>query len=375
MKKIYLLLSALFTLSILAVSMHSLQAKTTFPIADLGNCRDAQECRLYCDVPANHAACWSYSKYVLHPEEVLGVSTTATTLTFPIVELGNCGSSTECKAYCEVATNHEACMAFARAHNLGRYKEDQTKLEAAKKEFGCTSREECYVYCSQEEHKTQCEAFAQTHAAPQEQAKRQEVISKAKSLLGCDSFTSCKTACENPNNQEKCTSLATQILPKEQIEKAKARLQELQKALPCDSLEACAAFCNDAVNAQTCVSFAQKVMPREFERMQMLKRTGTDKLEIRSSGNCASGEDCRSYCEQNTDSCPGFKEAQEKMRMQQTPTGATGTGLPVHPLFGKPELLQREGIKSQALKSDTEIKSLGQPYSTPATATTQPSYY
>jgi len=39
-------------------------------------------------------------------------------VTYPVAELGNCGSRAECEAYCDLPENMEACLDFAEAHGL-----------------------------------------------------------------------------------------------------------------------------------------------------------------------------------------------------------------------------------------------------------------
>ena len=75
MKKLLLLLLPLYFF--LLPSWVSAQSRLTYPIADLGYCRDAKECYLYCEIPENKAACWSYGKYKLG-SDVLGVTTMST---------------------------------------------------------------------------------------------------------------------------------------------------------------------------------------------------------------------------------------------------------------------------------------------------------
>src|SRR5256885_2273465 len=59
-------------------------------------------------------------------------------ITFPVAELGNCGSLAECRAYCQVEANHQACADFAK--RKGFYKDkSQTLLADAKTELGCDS--------------------------------------------------------------------------------------------------------------------------------------------------------------------------------------------------------------------------------------------
>ena len=54
-----------------------------------------------------------------HPEmRVATSSVPKPAITFPIAELGNCGSQNACHDYCEVDANHDACLTYAQAHNL-----------------------------------------------------------------------------------------------------------------------------------------------------------------------------------------------------------------------------------------------------------------
>lgn len=129
-------------------------------IPQLGNCRDAQECHIYCEVAANKPACWAYAQ-----SRVLGDSTPSATPVFPIVELGNCANKDACKAYCEISEHHDACADYARTHHLG-------KLPAAV-----------------------------------------ELIEKAKAALGCDSLVSCKAICENAVNKDKCKAFTLKFAP------------------------------------------------------------------------------------------------------------------------------------------------------------------
>ena len=39
-------------------------------------------------------------------------------ISFPIKELGNCGSVAECKTFCDDSKNHQSCTEFAKKHKL-----------------------------------------------------------------------------------------------------------------------------------------------------------------------------------------------------------------------------------------------------------------
>ena len=41
-----------------------------------------------------------------------------TIINFPVAELGNCANKTECKTFCDKTENIQACIDFAKSHNL-----------------------------------------------------------------------------------------------------------------------------------------------------------------------------------------------------------------------------------------------------------------
>ena len=40
------------------------------------------------------------------------------TITFPVLKLGNCASKSACRTYCDDLANIKACVAFAESHGL-----------------------------------------------------------------------------------------------------------------------------------------------------------------------------------------------------------------------------------------------------------------
>ena len=133
-------------------------------------------------------------------------------ITFPISELGNCSSFAECKTYCDLEANRDACVSFAK--KKGFYKEEQRPnseiLQSAKVELGCDSEQTCRVICEQETNIERCQAFAQKHGleGPRGKPGDQKVLQKAREILGCDSESSCRAVCEQETNQEKCSRFA-----------------------------------------------------------------------------------------------------------------------------------------------------------------------
>lgn len=95
---------------------------------------------------------------------------------FPIIDLGNCNSISECKNYCEISTNHDACFSFAR--RKGFYKPRPKKeervssesatqndriIEAAKAVLGCATQDACRQFCSMEQNWIKCGEFAKAY--------------------------------------------------------------------------------------------------------------------------------------------------------------------------------------------------------------------
>ena len=133
------------------------QSRLTYPISDLGYCRDAKECALYCEIPQNKAACWSWGKYKLE-SRVLGVTTMSEeerrmmetkakqyNITFPIADLGNCAGPQECRDFCEEPSNQTTCMAFAKKKGFDKEMErpgGEALLAAA------CDQDEFFRYCA-----------------------------------------------------------------------------------------------------------------------------------------------------------------------------------------------------------------------------------
>ncbi len=239
----------------------------TYPIPDLGYCRDAKECYLYCEIPANQPACWSYGKFVINTQ-VLGESDTtddasmdaemaAKGVTFPIRELGNCASKEACFKYCGQPQNHQVCKAFALKHQLTKPPHDeidaaekQAMLEKAKNALGCISEESCRQLC--ETNKEKCLAFMKDHGPQRLKAKYGEysqMMDQAKQRLGCSTMESCKALCEEPDGTIRCQAFSAKYAPEEFRQK---QLDNKNK-IGCNTDAECKALC--AKNPTKCPGF------------------------------------------------------------------------------------------------------------------------
>ena len=282
------------------------QSLLKYPIPELGYCRDAKECHLYCEIPENKAACWSYGKFKLGPD-VLGVTTEqeqqmqekarALGITFPIAELGNCTTPTECRNYCEQPANRDSCMSFAK--KKGFYKEvendmDESKkdemLQSARAELGCTSMESCKSICDSDH--TRCETFARRHGVyqePPENSEQRELIENARNDLGCTSMESCKSICEQ--NPQRCRAFTQ----KHGLDRAEERREEFRE-----------------------------------ERMEQERTPPQAGQSGYGPADCKTEAECENYCKTNPSRCPGFREGEARtspmpQQYQQQPPSAGET--------------------------------------------------
>ena len=209
-------------------------------------------------------------------------------ISFPIVELGNCGSLSACKAFCDNEANRDKCRSFAQKKGIktdNRGPKDSKVLESARSELGCDSETSCRAVCEQEVNRDKCASFGQKHGLGGPRGGGpgdKNVLNKAKETLGCDSEASCKSVCENPANQEKCNNFA----------KATGLGGGIRRVGPggCNSEESCKAFCEN--NEDECRKFGGAP-----------EGAGSDR---RGPDGCNSEESCRKICESNPEKCQGF---------------------------------------------------------------------
>lgn len=142
-------------------------------------------------------------------------------ITFPIAELGNCVNLNECKTYCDDMAHQDACISFAKKHGFYKAQEAKTRqneiLALAKVELGCDNESACKEFCGNQENWQKCGDFARKHGlgsgpkSPQEDSRKVEMLLKAKQFLGCDSYEACKAICTQPVNRQKCEDFARQM--------------------------------------------------------------------------------------------------------------------------------------------------------------------
>lgn len=263
-----------------------------YPIPELGNCQNQRECHLYCEIPKNHAACWSYSTYM---SQVLGETTpeekmTALGISFPVTDLGNCPNLAACKAYCEAEENAARCQVFSQKTGLAG---DERVLEKAGEELGCTTKKDCRAFCEQSDNRSKCTAFARRYHLKGN--VKEKLLNEAKKTLGCISHDECKEYCTKKENRDRCENLGKKFHVEKDSKKERL-VEAAQEKLGCTSFADCKAFCQNELNRDKCRNFGQQVSE------------GAKLKNLQNKGICNTVDECRQVCSESPDKCPGFNK-------------------------------------------------------------------
>src|SRR3989344_4366605 len=134
-----------------------------------GGCTSIQECRENCSNEASRTECLEFglNNGLLPPQAALQAKRIITLKT--VGGPGGCSTPGECREFCSLAENKEACVAFAEEHDLisneerARFEERRAAFEERISETGgpggCADPEECRLYCQDPEHTEQCLSF------------------------------------------------------------------------------------------------------------------------------------------------------------------------------------------------------------------------
>ncbi len=241
-------------------------AKLTYPIAELGDCKDREDCKIYCDEPANTSACVSYAeKKNLLSQEDLKVAK-------KFVAVGGkgpgaCNGKNECQAYCEDKAHIDECVSYAEKNGLmsGEELQKAKKVQAAIKKGvkfpGCQNKKECDAYCEDSVHMEECINFAKEAGllSDEELQKTQKVLTAVKKgvkVPPCKGKDACDTYCAEENHVEECTNFAVET---GLVTSEEARIiKETGGKGPggCKNKSECNSFCGNDANRETCMNFA-----------------------------------------------------------------------------------------------------------------------
>ena len=245
-------------------------------------------------------------------------------ISYPISELGGCKNQAECRAFCDKLENRQGvCFEYAKKNNLITQEEIQTAEKFAKAASSndgpkfCKQSSGCNIakYCDDTNHLSDCLGFAEQNnlipAKEIEQAKK-VVAAMQKGVNmpgGCSSKESCTNYCTDLSHSTECLKVAQEIgilTPKEAEDTKKfvALAQSGQTPGGAKSKDECLKYCQG--NLDECLSFAEKAGFLSTKEIELVKKTNG-----KGPGGCSSKGECEAYCgdSSNRDEC--FKYAKD----------------------------------------------------------------
>ncbi len=248
---------------------------------------------------------------------------------YPIASLGGCTSQSDCKAYCDQLSHIDACVAFAKAHNvmppaeLQQAEQVQAAIAKGVKPPACNSKSECDAYCSQPNHMKECITFGEASGMlqGQELQNAQRVlaaINAGATPPPCTQDT-CDAYCSQPTHMEACMTFAQAaglMSPQEAADSQKV-LAAIQKGVnppPCKGKGACDAYCSQPEHVDECTNFAVAAGFMTPQDAALAKKTGG-----KGPGGCTSKEACDTFCKdpQNQQTCFSFAKDNDLIPPEQ----------------------------------------------------------
>lgn len=335
-------------------STSSPQAAITFPVPELGNCGSKSECRDYCNQPANMEACikFAQSKGLMDKEEAnRGLKFQKRMLSGG--GPGGCNSPESCKSFCGDAVNAEVCLKFAEEQGFKHEKAEEAKkfrvfkqlIEKKETPGDCKSKDECEKYCSSEANKEECIAFAKRMGILDE--KRAESFRKEdrKGPGDCDSKESCRAYCNDPANQESCLKFAEEkgVIKEGEAEEAKENFMKLRQGL--QGVSSTIAIClksNLGTNIIEDIR-AGKLTPGT-EINDRVKNCFESRDEKREEVRPANFKELRKFIKEGTSTDEKVRPENFKERMMQDEDGKPGLNKETFEKFRQKEESRSEGF-------------------------------
>ena len=242
---------------------------------------------------------------------------------YPVAELGNCQNQTDCKVYCDKIENRLSCLNFAQKNGLmdsGEISRAKKFISLGKGPGGCTSQDSCEAYCNDISHIDECVSFAEKNGFLSQdelnQAKKVQNAIKSGIKPPCNNKQECDVYCSNPNNMEVCVKFAEAagIMTDQEQQDAEKVLSAIKKGVtppPCKGKEACDAYCSDPAHMEVCITFAQAAGFLNAQEAQDSQKVLTAIKNGVTPPPCKSKEECDAYCSQegHSEQCIKFAAA------------------------------------------------------------------
>src|SRR3990167_9339171 len=106
----------LVILSLLIIAITAFAADVQYPVEELGGCGNKEDCKNYCDKPANTSACLDFAlkTNLMSEQEVLQAKKFLAADDTP----GDCKNKEKCDAYCNNIDPIDECISFAEKNGL-----------------------------------------------------------------------------------------------------------------------------------------------------------------------------------------------------------------------------------------------------------------
>lgn len=300
MKKILTVLTFLIAGLFVTSQVFALSGEDiTFPVSELGGCKNEAECRAFCDKPENKMApCFPFAKkYNLLTQEELDRAERFTKLA-TTGGPGWCRSGEGCsvEVFCNDFAHLDQCVNFAADNNFATEEQlaNARKMVAGMKKGAnppgnCRGDNECNIYCALEGNWQECQKWSGDIGIPfrlsPEGQKFVDLIKSGKSAGGCNSKTACEAYCADPSHSKECLAMAKEagFITAQEAELA----QKYGGTGPggCKSESDCSAFCSQPYNQRVCLAFAQD---------------HGIKVDYSGPGGCSDVASCTSYCQSHT---------------------------------------------------------------------------
>ena len=281
----------------------------SFPVAELGNCGSVEECKTYCDDPANGEACLDFAeKNGLMKASEIKVARKVVGKTGP----GGC-QGIECQEYCEDVNHQDECFEFAASEGLipeaevKKIRQIKERVGTTRGPGGCRSESDCREYCEDIDHLEECLDFG-VKAGLMTESEASKIRGIAgQGPGGCKGERACRNYCEDADHSDECLAFAEEhdLMPKEEIARARKLINQ-EGPGGCRGLE-CQELCEDEDNAEACLEFAEKndLIPREeLERAKKF-------INITGPGGCR-GRQCQDFCSDSANQEECFEFAKKE---------------------------------------------------------------
>ncbi|TSC77777.1 MAG: hypothetical protein G01um101429_980 [Parcubacteria group bacterium Gr01-1014_29] len=258
-------------------------------------------------------------------------ATSKNDITYPVGELGGCKNETECFRFCDARDNLEtvkACIGFAKKHNLL----SPTEIEEAENFVitrgitqgpgGCRNQKECDTYCEDTAHLNECLDFAEKYGmrSSEEIAEGRKIAALlaqgAKLPGGCREKNQCMEYCNDPSHMRECVTFAEKagFISKEEAAEAQKILPLIERGEKtpgnCARKDACEAYCADTIHIDECLAFAEKAEILSAEDLRDAKKFAPFIKSGETPGKCTRKAECETYCSDQAhfEECVGFAE-------------------------------------------------------------------